>query len=169
MSTIYTNIYRGGFKNPSKNLEERKQIRKDMFAIRKLYKESSSIPEDTGALKNHMTQFLSTSNGFKIVVSKNNFIKRTKESSKYYGYFLETGTGPHDIPNSFGRGKDYGFGKNVGRDYWHPGSNKWKGWFSVNLPALIIKYFDQPTITNNKKISNILNKDKEEGLLKFGA
>lgn len=34
----------------------------------------------------------------------------------------EFGGSPHDIPNSFGRGPDFGFGHNVGRPFFHPGN-----------------------------------------------
>lgn len=132
--------------------KQKQKIRKDMFAIKKLYKRSNLVPEDTGALKNIMTHFISKDYGFDIVVSENPGIKRTNADSKSYGYFLHTGTSGHDIPNSFGRGMGYGFGRDFGRDFFHPGSNKWKGWFTTAIPAIIENYFG----------SSIQNLDEQE-------
>lgn len=143
MSNVISKIY---LNKP--NADDKKQIRKDMLAIRKLYRKSSIIPEDTGNLKYHMTSFSTTQYGYKIVVDKASGLKRNKAGAEWYGYFLETGSAPHDIPNSFGKGMNYGFGKDVGRDFWHPGSKKWKGWFSRNLPLLVSSYYKSFTISN---------------------
>lgn len=52
---------------------------------------------------------------------------------------LEEGSVPHDIPNAFGKGENFGIGGNYDGKF-HPGSTKHKGFISDKSVKAIIKF-----------------------------
>lgn len=55
-----------------------------------------------------------------------------------YVEYLEEGTRPHDIPNAFGKGKEFGIGGRFSGKF-HPGSTKHKDFIKVKSVDYIIK------------------------------
>lgn len=78
---------------------------------------------------------------------------------------LEEGSEPHDIPNSFGYGMDYGIGGRFNGKF-HPGSMIHKGFISNNSVQFVIDYFInkyQGTLGDEKAPSNFdIIEDGEE-------
>lgn len=106
-------------------------IRIDMSNCGKAFKGSSIFPYDTGNLKKY-THYFRTQDGYCI-----------KINSVYapYAEALENGSKPHDIPNSFGRGYNYGIGGRFD-GYFHPGSTKHMNFIEQLIETTIIPYYE---------------------------
>jgi len=91
--------------------EVRKQIKKPAF-------KGGCMPFLTGNLRSHTTGRASANKSFAISIS-----------GVEYAEYLEGGTRPHNIPNAFGRGFNYGLAGRFNGKF-HPGSAKWKGFIS---------------------------------------
>ena len=76
------------------------------------------MPFASGNLANNAT--------YGIFLNNNLYCLTISDFIAPYAYYLNTGTTPHDIPNSFNRGPKFGIG---GRFFgkFHPGSIKWIG------------------------------------------
>lgn len=108
-----------------------KLIREDSKNIKKQLLRKSFIPVDTGRLKSSIHS-VSTSTRSQIVFD-------CSESGAPYIRYLNDGTGPHDIPNSFGYGEDYGIGGRFDGKF-HPGSTKHKNFINEKSVNFIIDY-----------------------------
>ena len=107
------------------NLE---QVGNDLLTLIKM---SSWFPYKTGKLKFQATSgFMQTSTTYRIHFSS---------VLAPYVEYLEEGTRPHDIPNAFGKGFDFGIGGRFDGKF-HPGSTKHQGFIKDKCVNAIINY-----------------------------
>lgn len=107
------------------NLE---QVGNDLLT---LIKRSSFFPYKTGKLKFQATSgFMQTDTTYRIHFSS---------VIAPYVEYLEEGSRPHDIPNAFGKGFDFGIGGRFDGKF-HPGSTKHKGFIKDKCVNAIINY-----------------------------
>lgn len=94
------------------------------------------MPYDTGHLARMATMGKFTGDDrftLTIVTAKN-------RTGAPYAVPLNTGSKPHDIPNAFGWGMEYGIGGRYSGKF-HPGSSKHVGYFdNVNDPNSVLGY-----------------------------
>lgn len=76
------------------------------------------MPFDTGNLANNAT--------YGIQLNDNLYCITISGITAPYAPYLNEGTTPHDIPNSFGLGENFGIGGKFNGKF-HPGSVKWMG------------------------------------------
>ncbi len=90
---------------------------RDAKRINYYIKYDKDLPVDTGWLKRHiMTSTKETKDKQEIKI----FLSGSEVP---YAVYLEEGTAPHDIPNAFGRGMEFGIGGKFDGKF-HPGSRK---------------------------------------------
>ena len=94
-------------------------------------KSKSWFPYKTGNLKFNATR------GY--LVDDNTYCIEFDSSLAPYVASLEEGSSPHDIPNAFGKGMEYGIGGNFEGKF-HPGSTKHKKFISVKCVNTIVNY-----------------------------
>lgn len=94
-------------------------------------KSQSWFPYKTGNLKYNATigrQY-----------DSNTFVIHFDSTIAPYIASLEEGSSPHDIPNAFGKGREFGIGGRFDGKF-HSGSNKHKGFISDKSVKAIVSY-----------------------------
>lgn len=86
--------------------------------VKRPFFKGGCMPFDTGNLANNAT--------YGIFLNNNLYCLTISDFIAPYAYYLNTGTTPHDIPNSFNKGPEFGIGGKFNGKF-HPGSRKWVG------------------------------------------
>ncbi len=94
-------------------------------------KRSSYFPVKTGYLRDYAT--------YTRYEGGNSFSLVFQGAFAPYVTWLEEGTGPHDIPNAFGMGPDFGIGGRFDGKF-HPGSTIHQGFISNKAYSAAIGY-----------------------------
>lgn len=99
-----------------------------------LIKRQDFFPFRTGNLKYHAT--------FGNMLGSKSYRIHFSGTVAPYVEYLEEGTKPHDIPNAFGFGYDFGIGGRFDGKF-HPGSTKHKGFISNKTVNFIVDYISK--------------------------
>lgn len=86
--------------------------------VKRPFYKGGCMPFDTGNLANNAT--------YGIFLNNNLYCLTISDFIAPYAYYLNVGTTPHDIPNSFNQGPKFGIGGKFDGKF-HPGSIKWIG------------------------------------------
>lgn len=89
----------------------------------------ANIPEETGAMKNRIIMAMKRApQGINILIDDD------------IVSYNDLGTSPHDIPNAFGYGPDFGIGGRF-NGFFHPGSTKNMGFVDRVIVSKILSYY----------------------------